>query len=104
MLNDKSEYLVDPEDAEGSFIYRKVGAGVPVQYPLVPKAENKFDIAGAPDGTADGFLDVSDLQMLINYITGLKELPEGFTGFNTDEDEILDVSDLQLLINEIVKQ
>ena len=104
MLNDKSEYLVDPEDAEGSFIYRKVGAGVPVQYPLVPKAENKFDIAGAPDGTADGFLDVSDLQMLINYITGLKELPEGFTGFNTDEDEIVDVSDLQLLINEIVKQ
>jgi hypothetical protein len=99
---DKNFYIKEGKTPDGAYQSHLWGTD-----PIFVENEqpaNPFDIAGGEDGGPDGVVDVSDLQMLINYITGAVEIPADFKGFNTEEDEIVDVSDLQLMINEIVKQ
>jgi hypothetical protein len=90
MLNNKSEYLIDPTD-EGTFAWRKVGKGGYYQYPAVPqpKVEKPCDLDGS------GVVDVTDLSKVIEYIWA-----EDLAG-DVNKDEKVDVTDLSLVIEAI---
>jgi hypothetical protein len=97
MLNDRSEYLVDPED-EGSFAWRKIGRGGAYQYPAEPEPYVEPEYPKG-DVNKDNEVGVGDLIAVSNYMAEGEESGYTFEAANVNEDEEVGVGDLITISN-----